>query len=364
VIKPMKIALAAAIVLLMSAACSHKSVSTNIANPVGSSAINTNVTSAYTVLAERLRAPWSIQFDGDTIYVSEREGSIVKVSGGSMTRQKMHLIKPLKVEGEGGFLGIQLAPDFHESRQAYAYHTYQAGGMLMNRVVVLREEAEGWNEIKPLIEGIPGGVIHDGGRLAIGPDNMLYITTGDSGNDKLAQDLRSTAGKILRMTLDGKVPADNPFPGSYVYSYGHRNSQGIAWDKQGRMFSSEHGPSGDPGGHDEINLIEKGRNYGWPVVIGDAKKAGMVSPMYHTGAAAIAPSGIAVDMEGQVLIATLRGEKLYSYNPSTNRLSVVLEREGRLRDVKLHNGGIYVITNNTDGRGKPEPNDDRLLLLK
>jgi glucose/arabinose dehydrogenase len=193
---------------------------------------------------------------------------------------------------------------------------------------------------------------------------MLYITTGDSGKDTLAQDMKSNAGKILRMTLDGKVPADNPFPGSYVYSYGHRNSQGIAWDKQGRMFSSEHGPSGDPGGHDEINLIEKGRSYGWPTLIGDAKMEGMVSPLYHTGDTAIAPSGISLDAEGQLLIATLRGEKLYRYNPANNRLSTILEGEGRLRDVKLHNGSIYVITNNTDGRGEPAANDDRLLILK
>lgn len=362
--KFMKMALVTTIALLITTACFHKSVPTSDAKPAGSTANNTNTVRAYTVLADRLHAPWSIQFDGDTIYVSEREGNIVKVSGGAVTRQKVRLSKPLKVEGEGGFLGIQLAPDFRESRQAYAYHTYEEGGKVLNRVIVLREKADGWEEIKSYLEGIPGGIIHDGGRLAIGPDNMLYITTGDSGNDKLAQDLNSAAGKILRMTIDGKVPADNPFPGSYVYSYGHRNSQGIAWDKQGRMFSSEHGPSGDPGGHDEINLIEKGRNYGWPAIIGDAKKEGMVSPLYHTGDTAIAPSGVAVDAEGQLLVATLRGEKLYRYNPATNQLTVVLEGEGRLRDVKLHNGRIYVITNNTDGRGKPAANDDRLLMLK
>jgi glucose/arabinose dehydrogenase len=357
-------ALVTTIVLLMSAACSPKSIATSEAKPNGDSTKNTNASKVYTVVADRLHTPWSIQFDGDTIYVSEREGNIVRVSRSALTRQKVRLNKPLKNQGEGGFLGIQLAPDFHESHQAYAYHTYEEGGKVLNRVVVLQEKDNGWEEIKSYLEDIPGAYTHNGGRLAIGPDNMLYITTGDSGKDTLAQDLKSTAGKILRMTLDGKVPADNPFPDSYVYSFGHRNSQGIVWDKQGRMFNSEHGPSGTPGGHDEINLIEKGRNYGWPTIIGDTKKEGMVSPLYHTGDTAIAPSGISLDAEGQLLIATLRGEKLYSYNPATNRLSAILEGEGRLRDVKLHNGGIYVITNNTDGRGKPTANDDRLLILK
>lgn len=359
--KSMKMALVATIALLMTTACSSKNVSTNDVIPVGSSE---KAAKSFTIVADQLHTPWSIQFDGDTIYVSEREGNIVKISGSIVTRQKVRLNKTLKNQGEGGFLGIQLAPDFRASRQAYAYHTYEEGGKVLNRVVVLLEKSNGWEEIKSYLEGIPGAFTHNGGRLAIGPDNMLYMTTGDSGKDTLAQDLNSAAGKILRMTLDGKVPADNPFRGSYVYSYGHRNSQGIAWDKRGRMFNSEHGPSGSPGGHDEINLIEKGRNYGWPTIIGNAKKEGMVSPLYHTGDIAIAPSGISVDAEGQLLMATLRGEKLYRYNPDTNQITSILENEGRLRDVKIHNGHIYVITNNTDGRGKPAANDDRLLMLK
>ncbi|WP_309492056.1 PQQ-dependent sugar dehydrogenase [Paenibacillus anseongensis] len=348
-------------VILLSSACSDKLSSTTKSKTVES---QTKAGNAYTILAEKLRTPWSIQFDEETVYVSEREGSIVKISNGSVSRQKVKLNKPLKVQGEGGFLGIQLAPDFQKSRQAYAYHTYEEGGKIFNRVIVLQEINGEWKEIKSFLEGIPSGQIHNGGRLAIGPDNMLYMTTGDSGVDKLAQDLNSSAGKILRMTLDGKVPSDNPFAKSYVYSYGHRNSQGIAWDKQGRMFSSEHGPSGNPGGHDEINLIEKGNNYGWPVIIGNEKKEGMVTPLYQTGDTAIAPSGIDIDADGQILIATLVGKKLYRFNPDTKQMAAVLEGEGRLRDVRLHNGDIYVLTNNTDGRGSPSASDDRLLMLK
>ncbi|MFC0213361.1 PQQ-dependent sugar dehydrogenase [Paenibacillus chartarius] len=315
------------------------------------------------VAADQLHAPWAITFSGDTVYISEREGTIVRISGGEKVRQTIRLNKPLEVFGEGGFLGLVAAPDFAVSKTAYAYHTYKEAGKVQNRVVLLRETPAGWQEVKALLEGIPGGTIHDGGRLAIGPDRHLYVTTGDAGQDRLAQDRGSLAGKILRMTLDGGVPADNPFPGSYVYSYGHRNSQGIAWDKNGVMYSTEHGPSGNPGGHDELNRIEAGNNYGWPDIIGDAQKTGMIKPLYHTGNTAIAPSGMAIDAQDNIWIATLRGTKLIRYNTPSKQIDTVLEGEGRLRDVAIHKGVVYVITNNTDGRGQPAANDDRLLKL-
>lgn len=318
---------------------------------------------APTVLAERLRVPWAIAFDGDTIYISERGGNIVTIEGKTTTRKSVHLRKNVHNDGEGGFLGFVLTPDFSQTKQAYAYHTYVKGGEVLNRVVLLEEKGDGWEEVKVFIENIPGSFIHDGGRMAISPDNHLYITTGDSGRGELAQNLHSLAGKILRMTLDGRVPADNPFPGSYVYSYGHRNSQGIAWNDKGEMYNSEHGPSGDPEGYDEINIIKAGGNYGWPEIIGDEQQEGMITPIYHTGEAAIAPSGVAMDGENRLLVATLRGQKLYRYDPQDKKMKTLLENEGRLRDVKIHNGIIYVITNNTDGRGSPAENDDRLLRL-
>lgn len=348
--------------LLLSAACSNRSVYSGETKAAIYSDKNQNP--AYSVLADRLHTPWSIQFDGDTIYVSEREGNIVKIKDGTAMRQRVSLNKRLKVEGEGGFLGLELAPDFAASKQAFAYHTYEEAGKVFNRLVVIQETPQGWKEIKSYLERIPGGYIHNGGRLAVGPDKRLYATTGDSGQGQLAQDLKSNAGKILRMSLDGKVPSDNPFPGSYVYSYGHRNSQGIAWDGQGRMYSSEHGPSGSPGGHDEINLIKPGLNYGWPDIIGDEQKAGMINPLYHTGETAIAPSGIAIDSDNHIWIAALRGQKLYKYDPAAKTMPAILENKGRLRDVKIHNRNIYVITNNTDGRGKPSPDDDLLIVLK
>ncbi|WP_241675084.1 PQQ-dependent sugar dehydrogenase [Paenibacillus luteus] len=319
---------------------------------------------AFTVLAQELRVPWVIAFEQDIVYISEREGNIVKVDGSSMTRQTVHLNKKVKHAGEGGFLGFLLAPDFAKTRLAYAYHTYEEKGQTLNRVVILKQNGEQWDEVRPLLEGIPGAANHDGGRMAIGPDGRLYVTTGDAQQRELAQDKGSLAGKILRMTLDGKVPEDNPFSGSFVYSYGHRNPQGLVWNHEDIMFNTEHGPSGNPGGHDEINIIEAGGNYGWPDIYGDTEKDGMITPIFHTGEKAIAPSGVTMDENNRMLIATLVGAALYRYDPATKDMSVIFRGEGRLRDVKMKDGRIYVITNNTDGRGTPSQNDDRLLLLK
>ncbi|MEI7025921.1 PQQ-dependent sugar dehydrogenase [Paenibacillus sp. y28] len=319
---------------------------------------------AFTVLAEKLRVPWGIQFHGDTIYISEREGNIVAVQDMQMTRLPVKLSKAVFAQGEGGFLGLVLAPDFASSGQAYAYHTYRENGNVLNRVVLLKKQGDSWSEAGALLEDIPGSVTHNGGRLAIGPDRQLYITTGDAGKEQLAQDLSSTAGKILRMTLDGQIPADNPFPNSLVYSYGHRNPQGLAWNSKGALYSSEHGPSGTPGGHDEMNRIEPGKNYGWPVIIGDQEHPDMVKPLYHSGETAIAPSGITFAGDSKLLVSALRGQRLFMLDTDTHKLTAVLEKGGRLRDVQIHEGRTYVITNNTDGRGTPSEQDDRLLLLK
>jgi glucose/arabinose dehydrogenase len=335
-------------IILLLAACSGQSQSAPSSEPAN--AVTTKPASEYQVIAKKLQTPWAIDFNGEQIYISERVGTIVKIEGSKFTREQVFLNKAVKPGGEGGFLGFVLAPDFMTTKQAYAYHTYEEAGKTLNRVVILQENADEWQEVRPLLEGIPGSLNHNGGRLAIGPDQNLYITTGDSSKEALAQDLKSLGGKILRMTLDGKIPQDNPFTNSYIYSYGHRNSQGIAWDSQGRLYSSEHGPSGSPGGHDEINLIESGKNYGWPLIIGDEKKEGMVNPLYHTGETAIAPSGISFDADDQLLIAALRGQKIFKYDPKSNKLNVILENQGRLRDVKIHNGKTYIITNTTDGR--------------
>ncbi|MHA7967279.1 PQQ-dependent sugar dehydrogenase [Paenibacillus sp. CAU 1782] len=317
----------------------------------------------YRIAAEGLDIPWSLAFDGDIIYISEREGSIVKVENGATTRLSVRLDEAVHHEAEGGFLGFVLSPDFASTKTAFAYHTYRNGGTTLNRIVELKLEGSEWVEQKALLEGIPGSLYHNGGRLELGPDGLLYATTGDATQTSLSQDKSSLAGKILRLNLDGSIPADNPTSSSYIYSYGHRNPQGVAWTSDGTMYSSEHGPSGRPGGHDEINLITSGANYGWPELIGDQTRKGMVAPLYHTGDEAIAPSGTIVDEKGRLLIAALVGEGIYRYTPSTGEIEKWHEGEGRIRDLHLKDGKLYFITNNRDGRGNPLQEDDRLIVM-
>ncbi|GAA5343893.1 glucose/arabinose dehydrogenase [Planifilum fimeticola] len=315
------------------------------------------------IVVDGLSAPWEVEFAGEDIYIAEREGKIVKVRGGKKERQPLSLSRPVVQEGESGFLGLALAPDFEKTRRAYAYHTYREGDRLLNRVILLEETDRGWVEVRPLLEGIPGGVIHDGGRLRVGPDERLYITTGDAGDEENAQNRRSLAGKILRLKLDGTVPADNPIPGSPVYSWGHRNPQGLDWSDEGELYASEHGPSGMPSGHDEINRIEPGKNYGWPEIIGNETRKGMESPLFHSGSDTWAPSGLAVSGE-KVYVACLRGEQVRVFDLKRRTSEAFLEDLGRIRDVAIRDGYLYLLTNNTDGRGDPRQGDDKLLRVK
>ncbi|GGO02834.1 PQQ-dependent sugar dehydrogenase [Saccharibacillus kuerlensis] len=338
--------------------------------PTASGTNDASVTASLTgdteTLADNLDTPWEIQFDGETVYLTLRGGSIVKVENGEQTEQSITMNARVLEEGEAGLLGFVLAPDFADSREAYVYHTYGRDDGMRNRVIRIKEDSSGsnWSETAVLLDDIPGAYVHDGGRISFGPDGMLYVTTGDAQQESSAQDKESLAGKILRMTPDGEVPEDNPFENSYVYSYGHRNSQGIDWIADGTMYASEHGPSGNPGGHDEMNKITPGANYGWPNVMGDETGEGLTLPLYHTGEEAIAPSGIAATPDGKVLVANLIGESLMEFDPASNEMTEILNDVGRIRDVAVRNGQIYVITSNTDGRGSPGERDDRLLLLK
>ncbi|MDR6227330.1 PQQ-dependent sugar dehydrogenase [Desmospora profundinema] len=311
------------------------------------------------VLADGLDIPWSVVEAEESVLVSERGGAIVEVpkNGGDPARKKLELEHSVRHQGEGGFLGLTLAPDFKESRALFAYHTYRAEGQVFNRVVRLEEADEVWVETDVLIDAIPGAGIHNGGRIQIGPDDKLYITTGDAADEPIAQDLENPAGKILRVELDGGIPDDNPYPGSPVYSYGHRNPQGLAWDEDGQLYSSEHGPTG----RDEINRIKAGNNYGWPEISGDEKREGMETPLYHSGSDTWAPSGLAY-ADGKLWVAGLRGEQVRSFSPDGKQTELKLEGEGRLRDiVPASDGSFYILTNNNDGRGTPHEKDDRLL---
>jgi glucose/arabinose dehydrogenase len=309
------------------------------------------------VLAQELKIPWAINKTNDTFYISEREGSVVKVEGGKQTRQEVVLGKPLADASEAGFLGFILAPDFHETGKAFGYYTYQDQGQF-NRIIELTLEGNQWRETKLLLDKIPSGNIHHGGRLAFGPDGKLYATAGDAAEAELAQDLNHLNGKILRLNQDGSIPNDNPFENSYVYSYGHRNPQGLVWAEDGTMYASEHGPNA----HDEINIIEAGKNYGWPVIVGDDKQAEMESPLFHSGSTTWAPSGIAIS-DGKLYVATLRGNAVREFDLETKETREVVTGLGRIRDVFLEGDQLYFVSNNTDGRGVPQENDDKLYQI-
>ncbi len=310
-------------------------------------------------LAEDLEVPWAMEIHEGTIYMTDREGHILEWKDGLIEEFELQTSSEIASEGEGGLLGFVLTADFEDSSEGYAYYTFEGeSGTLQNRVISITKENDEWVETDILLDDIPGSVIHNGGRIAVGPDDLLYVTTGDSDEPSLAQDENSLAGKILRMTFDGDVPEDNPIDNSYVYSFGHRNPQGLSWNDEGELYSSEHGSTAK----DEINLIKPMTNYGWPVIKGENSEEGLQTPLIHSGEETWAPSGIAF-WEDNLLVATLRGESLYFFDQTENQMKVVFEGEGRLRDVKVEEKKIYLLTNNTDGRGTPRNNDDRLLRL-
>ncbi|WP_416151588.1 PQQ-dependent sugar dehydrogenase [Salipaludibacillus sp. HK11] len=311
-------------------------------------------------LAENLEIPWSINIHDGTVYMTDRHGHILEIADGEVERNEIDTSNSIEHTGEGGLLGFILADDFSETGLGFAYYTFQSNdNSLLNRVVQVEKQSDGdWTEIDVLLDDIPGAATHNGGRLAIGPDEMLYVTTGDANSPNDSQEESNLSGSILRMTQMGEVPSDNPTEDSYVYSYGHRNPQGLAWNETGELYSSEHGPTAQ----DEINLIQPGNNYGWPVIEGNQTNEGMEEPLIQSGEDTWAPSGIAF-WDNQLLVTGLRGESLYYFNEDEMEMIEVFQGEGRLRDVKYQDGAIYLITNNTDGRGTPQDNDDRLLKL-
>ncbi len=262
---------------------------------------------------------------------------------------------------------MALHPDCPDDRYLYFYLTTRDGGGLTNRVERYRFEDDVLSERKVIIERIPGSNNHDGGRIAFGPDGKLYVATGDAERTATAQDRNSLAGKILRLNDDGSIPSDNPF-GNATYSYGHRNVQGLAWDGQGRLWATEHGRSIPVSGYDELNLIEKGANYGWPTIQGDGIQAGMRGSAAHSGAKDTwAPAGLAF-VGDKAYFVGLRGEALYEATIGSDGKAKVRElfpqRWGRLRAVTVGpDGALYLSTSNTDGRGKKKAGDDRIIRV-
>lgn len=326
------------------------------------------------VIAEKLSVPWAIDISKEgKIYFTERPGRVRVIENGKLNPEPLITLgSPFISEGEGGLMGIALDQNFSQNHYIYVMHTYMESNQIYNRVIRLVENNNKASIDKIILDKIPGGRIHNGGRIKIGPDKKLYITTGDAGNSNLAQDPKSTAGKILRINLDGSIPSDNPISGSSVYSLGHRNPQGLAWNSKNILFESEHGQSA----HDEINIIEPGANYGWPLVQGDEDLTNikLKKPLIHSGEETWAPSGIVFINQGarkdNLLVATLRGQKLLvmSLNESgtkvTNVEALFENKYGRLREVIVgQDGAIYISTSNRDGRGNPAINDDRIIRI-
>lgn len=324
------------------------------------------------VIAENLNVPWAMDISQeDTIYFTERSGSIRSVKNGKLNPQPLiTFTEPFVSRGEGGLMGIALDPNFSNNQYIYVMHSYQEDGRIYNRVVRLIENNGVAAIDRVILDKIPGGYIHNGGRIKIGPDQKLYITTGDAGEPQLAQDITSTAGKILRIELNGKVPSNNPIADSPVYSLGHRNPQGLTWNSRNTMYASEHGASA----HDEINIITAGANYGWPIVQGNETSTEILiqKPLHHSSEETWAPSGMASvnigPWKGRLLVAALRGQELLSITlngdgTELTGLESLFEGEfGRLREVvQDKRGSIYLTTSNMDGRGVPRIGDDKII---
>jgi glucose/arabinose dehydrogenase len=331
------------------------------------------------VVAENLEVPWSIGFlpDGDIVF-TERPGRIRIIHDGVLLAGPAATINVATV-GESGLLGIAVDPQFESNRFIYVYYTYFRTennlSKMYNRVsrFVLADNRVSDEAI--IIDGIPGGKgdqgFHNGGRIRFGPDGKLYITTGDGGVTENAQNLNSMGGKILRINKDGSIPSDNPFPGSAVFSYGHRNPQGIAWRESGgpgtgnwELYATEHGPVGN----DELNLIEPGKNYLWP----DKQCTASNDPAVFCFTETIAPSG--ADFDGNDLyIAALRGTHVRKVTIGDNGTvvsqQVFLLGYGRIRDAVVKDGHLYVLTSNRDGRALvsgsiPGAGDDYILKVR
>ena len=312
-----------------------------------------------TTIANNLTVPWDVALLPDSsILVAERGGTLSRANtNGTITRIAT---TNAYAEGEGGLLGIALHPSFAQNNYLYLYSTQREGQGTVNKVERYTLSGSTLTNKTLIIDGIPGARYHDGGRIAFGPDGYLYITTGDASNPNLAQSKSSLAGKILRLTDTGANAPGNPF-NTAVYSYGHRNPQGLAWDSTGALWSTEHGQTG----LDEINRIEKGGNYGWPTIQGSETQAGLISPVLHSGSETWAPASAAF-VGDFLFFGGLRGETLYAYNTKTRAFHKLFNKKfGRIRTVRYdpQQYSLYLTTSNRDGRGTPQSGDDRVLKI-
>lgn len=331
-------------------------------------------------IASNLFVPWSIVFTSESrMLVSERNGNIRIIENGKLQEKPLAQFT-VSQKSEEGLMGMAVDPEYATTRKIFTCLASETEYGLYDSVISFTDEGNSISNIKTIINNIPAAQYHAGCRLLFLPDKTLLITTGDATNKNLAQDINSLAGKTLRINRDGGFPADNPFPNSPVWSYGHRNSQGLTLDEKNNIvWSSEHGPSiiDGPAGGDEINRIEKGKNYGWPIIHHTEKKSGLISPLLEF-TPAIAPSGILFytgtiypQFTNKLLVTALKGEGIYEITINKKNPSEISGFEknkeisvGRIRDiVQAPDGSIYFATSNQDGRGKKNNGDDKIIKL-
>jgi glucose/arabinose dehydrogenase len=315
---------------------------------------------AATDVATGLTTPWGLAFlpDGSAL-VSERDTALVKQISPTGSVSEVGEVSGVVPGSEGGLMGLAVAPTFAQDPWLYAYFTAESD----NRVARMRLETGRLGAAEVIFEGIAKAGIHNGGRIVFGPDGMLYVGTGDASERPTSQDTGSPNGKILRLTPDGGVPADNPFPGSPVWSLGHRNVQGLAFDDAGRLWASEFGQNT----WDELNLVQAGQNYGWPEVEGAAGAPGFIDPVVQWSTNDASPSGIAL-RDGVVFMAALRGARLWVVPVPDGQVQTPEPffdgAYGRLRTTAIApDGSLWLVTSNTDGRGNPRNGDDRILRV-
>jgi len=354
-----------------------KSISNlNPAKSTDQTSKNLESAEAVTVIAQNLDTPWAIAFLPDnSMLVTERSGQVRFIDpAGNLDPAPIATISDAREIGEGGLLGIAVHPQFNTNNFVYFYYTFsETGGNTLNRVVRMKYMDGKLSGEEIILDKIPGAANHNGGRIKFGPDNLLYIGTGDAQNPSQAQNTNTLGGKILRITDEGKIPQGNKFNNA-VFSYGHRNVQGLAWDENSNLWATEHGRSGVLSGLDEINLIENGGNFGWPTIQGNETRSGMITSKKNSGSDTWAPSGAAFlpagrqGVDNSLFFSGLRGQALYEAVIENGNVTGFKEHFkgefGRIREVILGpDGFLYITTSNRDGRGTPDSTDDKVIRI-